>query len=414
MYLASVGPPRTPLRRVPGNVVALGIVSLVTDVSAEMVTAILPLYLVFGLGLNPLQFGLLDGLYAGATAVLRLVGGHVADRWRRLKTVAGVGYALSAISKLGFLAAGSTVPAIGAVLAIDRAGKGIRTAPRDALISLSSDPSTMGRSFGVHRALDTIGAFLGPLVATLVLWASLNDYNSVFVTSFALATCGVILLMTFVRDQSPPPPAFVASAPARSGSAASAVPVLGLLRDPSFRRCCVWAAALGLFTITDSFVYLAVQRRWDIGTSLFPLLPLLPLGTAGTFLLLAVPLGRLGDRIGRWKVFLGGHLALIVALLLVCGPIGAWWLVLALHGVFYAATDGVLPAAVGPLLPENLRASGLAVLQTGQALARMGAAVTVGLLWTLWDLRPALLVFILALLAVTIAAAIFKPLEVRR
>ncbi|WP_432889687.1 MFS transporter [Kribbella sp. CA-245084] len=400
MYLASVGPLRTPLRRVPGNVVALGIVSLVTDVSAEMVTAILPLYLVFGLGLNPLQFGLLDGLYAGATAVLRLVGGHVADRWRRLKTVAGIGYALSAISKLGFLAAGSTVPAIGAVLAIDRAGKGIRTAPRDALISLSGPPETMGRSFGVHRALDTVGAFLGPLVATAVLWASLNDYNSVFVTSFCLAACAVILLTTFVRDRTPPP-----------SPAPTQLPVFGLLRDRDFRRCCFWAAALGLFTITDSFVYLAVQRRWDITTSLFPLLPL---GTAGTFLLLAVPLGRLGDRIGRWKVFLAGHLTLVLALLLICGPTGAWWLVLALHGTFYAATDGVLPAAVGPLLPEHLRASGLAVLQTGQALARMAAAVTVGLLWTLWDLRPAILAITLALLTVTIAAAILKPLEVRR
>ncbi|WP_328997638.1 MFS transporter [Kribbella sp. NBC_00709] len=399
MYLASVGPLRTPLRRVPGNVVALGIVSLVTDVSAEMVTAILPLYLVFGLGLNPLQFGLLDGLYAGATAVLRLAGGHLADRWQRLKTVAGIGYALSAISKLGFLAAGSTVPAIGAVLAIDRAGKGIRTAPRDALISLSSAPETMGRSFGVHRALDTVGAFLGPLVATAVLWASLGDYNSIFVTSFCLAACAVIVLTTFVRDHSPPSPT-----PAQ-------LPVFGLLRDRSFRRCCLWAAALGLFTITDSFVYLAVQRRWDINTNLFPLLPL---GTAGTFLLLAIPLGRLGDRIGRWKIFLGGHLALILALLIICSPTGSWWIVLALHGTFYAATDGVLPAAVGPLVPEHLRASGLAVLQTGQAVARMAAAVTVGLLWTLWDLRPAILAVTLALLAVTIAAAVFKPLEVRR
>ncbi|MEV0793837.1 MFS transporter [Kribbella sp. NPDC050459] len=406
MYLASVGPLRTPLRRVPGNVpgnvLALGVVSLVTDVSAEMVTAILPLYLVFGLGLNPLQFGLLDGLYAGATAVLRLAGGHVADRWRRLKAVAGVGYALSAVAKLGFLAAASSVPAIGAVLAIDRAGKGIRTAPRDALISLSSDPATMGRSFGVHRALDTVGAFLGPLVATLVLWASLNDYNSVFVTSFALAAAAVILLTAFVRDHSPHTP------PARPVGRMQA---LALLRDAAFRRSCIWAAALGLFTITDSFVYLAVQRRWDIDAGLFPLLPL---GTAGTFLLLAIPLGRLGDRIGRWKVFLGGHLALVLALLVVSGPLGSWWLVLALHGAFYAATDGVLPAAVGPLLPEHLRASGLAVLQTGQALARMAAAVTVGLLWTLWDLRPAMLTFTAGLLAVTLAAAVFKPLEVRR
>ncbi|MFF0269759.1 MFS transporter [Kribbella sp. NPDC004536] len=444
MYLASVGPLRTPLRRVPGNVVALGIVSLVTDVSAEMVTAVLPLYLVFGLGLNPLQFGLLDGLYAGATAVLRLVGGHVADRWRRLKTVAGVGYALSAVSKLGFLAAGSTVPAIGAVLALDRAGKGIRTAPRDALISLSTTPESQGHAFGVHRTLDTIGAFLGPLTATLVLYTTLNNYNTIFTTSFALATCGLILLTTFVQDQSPPipsppvagsantppTPTPVVTRPNHNSAAGRPGPglavgrlgdvgkgwvagasVFGLLRDADFRRCCGWAAGLGLFTITDSFVYLAVQRRWDIGTSVFPLLPL---GTAGTFLLLAIPLGRVGDRVGRWKVFLGGHLALIAALLVVRGPLGTWWLVLVLHGVFYAATDGVLPAAVGPLLPENLRASGLAVLQTGQALARMAAAVTVGLLWTLWDLRPAILAFALALLAVTIAAAIFKPLEVRR
>jgi hypothetical protein len=400
MYLASAGPLRTPLRRVPRNVVALGIVSLVTDVSAEMVTAILPLYLVFGLGLNPLQFGLLDGLYAGATAVLRLAGGHVADRWRRLKAVAGVGYALSALAKLGFLAAGSSVPAIGAVLAMDRAGKGIRTAPRDALISLSSDPATLGRSFGVHRTLDTVGAFLGPLAATLVLWASLNDYNSIFTTSFALAATAVILLTTFVQDHTP-----------QTAVRPVGVPVVGLLRDGDFRRCCVWAAALGLFTITDSFVYLAVQRRWDVDAGLFPLLPL---GTAGVFLLLAIPVGRLGDRVGRWKVFLGGHLALVLALVIVAGPVGTWWLVLGLHGTFYAATDGVLPAAVGPLLPEHLRASGLAVLQTGQALARMAAAVTVGLLWTLWDLRPALLAFTLGLLAVTLAAAVFKPLEVRR
>lgn len=413
MYLASsraadqasaalAGKPRW--HRVPPNVLALGVVSLVTDISSEMVTAILPLYLVFGLGLNPLQFGLLDGLYAGATAVLRLVGGHAADRWQRLKAVAGIGYGLSAICKLGLLAAGSSVAAIGAVLALDRAGKGVRTAPRDALISLSSKPETMGRSFGVHRALDTIGAFLGPLVAAGVLWVSLGDYGAVFVTSFCIAGCAVLLLVLLVRDHP------------RTGPS-TAVPLktmVGLLGIRSFRRCCGWAAVLGLVTITDSFVYLALLRRWDVESTLFPLLPL---GTAGTFLLLAVPLGRLADRLGRWKLFLGGHLALVVALLLICGPAGSWWLALAalvLHGVFYAATDGVLPAAAGPMLPEHLRASGLALLQTGQALARMFSAVLVGLLWTLWDIRPALLLTTAALLVVTLAAAIVRPWEVSR
>jgi MFS family permease len=391
-------------RRVPANVVALGVVSLVTDISSEMVTAILPLYLVIGLGLNPLQFGLLDGLYAGATAVLRLVGGHAADRWRRLKAVAGIGYGLSAVCKLGLLAAGSSIAAIGGVLALDRAGKGIRTAPRDALISLSSKPETLGRSFGVHRALDTVGAFLGPLVAAGVLWASLGDFGAVFVSSFCIAGCGVLLLVMLVKDHPRPgPPVAV---PLRG--------MLGLLSIRAFRRCCGWAAALGLVTITDSFVYLALQRRWEVSTTLFPLLPI---GTAGTFLLLAVPLGRLADRVGRWKLFLAGHVALVLALLLLCGPVKSPWLAviaLGLHGAFYAATDGVLPAAAGPLLPEHLRASGLALLQTGQALARMVSAVLVGLAWTLWDLRPALLVTTGALLVVTIAAAVVRPWEEAR
>ncbi|GAB2575532.1 MFS transporter [Kribbella endophytica] len=391
--------------RVPSNVLALGVVSLVTDISAEMVTAILPLYLVLGLGLNPLQFGLLDGLYAGSTALLRLVGGHAADRWQRLKAVAGIGYTLSAICKLGLLAAGSSVAAIGAVLAVDRAGKGIRTAPRDALISLSSPPETLGRSFGVHRALDTVGAFLGPLVAVAVLWASLGSYNAVFVFSFSIAACGVLLLVLLVKDHQP------------RAARPTVVPLrtmIGLLAIPSFRRCCLWAAGLGLVTITDSFVYLALQRRWEIESTWFPLLAL---GTTGTFLLLAVPLGRLADRVGRWKVFLAGHAALVVALLLICGPATSPWIAivaLALHGCFYAATDGVLPATAGPLLPEHLRASGLALLQTGQALARMVSAVLVGLAWTLWDLRPALIATTIALLVVTVAAAAFKPWEVNR
>jgi hypothetical protein len=391
-------------RRVPANVLALGVVSLVTDISSEMVTAILPLYLVIGLGLNPLQFGLLDGLYAGATAVLRLVGGHVADRWRRLKAVAGIGYGLSAVCKLGLLAAGSSVAAIGGVLAIDRAGKGIRTAPRDALISLSTEPSKLGRAFGVHRALDTFGAFLGPLVAAGVLWASLGDFDAVFVGSFCIACCGVLLLVLLVKDHPRPGPA--AAVPLRG--------MLGLLSIKAFRRCCGWAAMLGLVTITDSFVYLALQRRWEVSTTLFPLLPI---GTAGTFLLLAVPLGRLADRVGRWKLFLAGHGCLVLALLLLCGPVKSPLLAvvaLGLHGAFYAATDGVLPAAAGPLLPEHLRASGMALLQTGQALARMVSAVLVGLVWTLWDLRPALLATTAALLVVTIAAAVVRPWEEAR
>jgi len=388
------------LRRVSANVVALGAVSLVTDISSEMVTAVLPLYLVLGLGLNPLQFGLLDGLYAGATAVVRVLGGHLADRWRRLKAVAGFGYGLSAVCKLGLMAAGSSVAAIGVVLAADRTGKGLRTAPRDALISLSSEPATLGRSFGVHRAMDTVGAFLGPLAAMAVLAVSLGSYSSVFFTSFCIAAVAVLLLVLFVRDR----PGAVDRA------AVSPRAAVNLLRHKDFRRVTLWAAALGLVTVGDSFVYLMLQRRWEVAATYFPLLPL---GTAGSYLLLAVPLGKLADRIGRWPVFLGGHAALGAALLALCGP--ASWpvpvLALALHGVFYAATDGVLMAAAGPLVPAGLRATGLAVVQTGQAVARMLSSVLFGLAWTLWDLRPAVLVATGLLTVVVLAAAFARPVR---
>ncbi|MFD2469605.1 MFS transporter [Amycolatopsis silviterrae] len=393
---------KTGLRRVSANVVALGAVSLVTDISSEMVTAVLPLYLVLGLGLNPLQFGLLDGLYAGATAVVRVLGGHLADRWRRLKAVAGFGYGLSAVCKLGLVAAGSSVAAIGVVLAADRTGKGLRTAPRDALISLSSEPDTLGRSFGVHRAMDTVGAFLGPLVAMAVLALSLGSYTSVFFTSFCIAAIAVMLLALFVRDHKQE----IADRAAVSVRAA-----FGLLRERGFRRVAVWAALLGFVTLGDSFVYLVLQRRWDVAATFFPLLPL---GTAGVYLVLAVPLGKLADKIGRWPVFLGGHVALVAALVALCGPVSGFWLAalaLGLHGVFYAATDGVLMAAAGPLVPADLRATGLAVVQTGQAAARMLSSVLFGLAWTLWDLQPAVLVAAGALAVVALGAAFARPVR---
>ncbi|GAA2353986.1 MFS transporter [Nonomuraea africana] len=363
---------------VPANVLALGMVSLVTDVSSEMVTAVLPYYAVLVLGLSPLAYGLLDGLYFGVTAVVRLAAGHAADRWQRRKLVAGLGYALSAVCKLGLMAAGGSVGLLGAVVAADRTGKGLRTAPRDALISLSAAPETQGQAFGVHRAMDTVGAFLGPLAAFAVLGAT-GAYDVVFVVSFAIAVFGVVLLVLYVREQ----PSAVTPVPRvrpRVG--------LALLREPRFRRICLLAAALGLVTVSDPFVYLLLQKGTGIAPEHFPLLPL---GTAAVYLLLAVPVGRLADRWGRIPVFMLGHLALVGVYALLGGG-APYWLVLAMFGLFYAATDGVLMAAAGPLLPAHLRTSGLALLQTGQAVARMLSSIMYGAAWTFFGPVPGLVV----------------------
>lgn len=363
---------------VTGNVVALGLVSLVTDISSEMVTAVMPVYLVAGLGLSILQFGFLDGLYQGVTVFLRLAGGHLADRFSARKNVAATGYGLSAVSKLGFPLIGASVPGIGTLLAVDRAGKGLRTAPRDALISLSSTPEAQGRAFGVHRALDTVGAFTGPLIAFVILSAVATAYDAVFVVSFCVGMVGLLMLLLFVQDRP------TAVGPAKANASASWRAGLGLLRDAPFRRLCGCAALLGLATVSDAFVYLVLQRKLDIAAHWFPLLPL---GTTGTYLLLAIPAGHLADRWGRRRVFVAGHAALGGVYMLLAGPATGVFLLagtLVLHGVFYAMTDGVLMAAAGAGLPAGLRTSGLAVLQTGQAAGRFCSSIAFGAAWTRW------------------------------
>lgn len=388
------------------TVLVLGTVSLITDVSSEMVTAVLPLYLVAGLGLSPLGFGLLDGVYNGFSALVRLAGGHLADRGGgRHKAVAAVGYGLSALCKPALLLVHS-LPLIGAVLAVDRTGKGLRTAPRDALISLTSTPGTRGRAFGVHRAMDTAGALLGPLVAFLILRQAAEGYDAVFTVSFCVAAVGVLVLLLFVpgRLRGGAPVATAAPAPA-DAPAPSLRASVALLRRRDVRRLTVCATLLGLSTVSDSFVYLLLQHRLGVPDRWFALLPL---GTAAAFLLLAMPLGRLADRVGRWRMFLAGHVALLAAygLMLAHGPAYA---VLLLHGAFYAATDGVLMAAASTAVPDELRGAGLALVQTGQATARFVASLAFGAAWTAWGDRTALTAAALALTACAVCAVYLRP-----
>ncbi|WP_327032051.1 MFS transporter [Micromonospora ureilytica] len=389
MYLSTVsrpvadrpgpGPRRRRFAMVSGNVVALGTVSLITDVSAEMVAAVLPLYLVLGLHLSPVAFGVLDGVHTGATALLRVVGGFAADRFRRRKLIAGVGYALSAVAKLGLLLAGRSIPAIGAVIAVDRLGKGVRSAPRDALITLSTPPEALGRAFGVHRAMDSVGAFLGPLAAFAVLLVVGQSYDAVFVSSFCVAALAVVVLVLFVRERPAGEPADGPDDPKVSVREA-----FGLLRGGPARRLVLAATMLGLATIGDGFVYLLLQRRLDLGLRWFPLLAV---GTSLAYLVLAAPLGVLADRIGRLPVVIGGYTALGATYLLLAGPVDGWPLIalaLTLYGAFYAATDGVLIALAGPVLPARLRTTGIALVQTGQALAYLVSSVLFGLAWQAW------------------------------
>ena len=383
---------RTP--RVGRTVVLLGLVSLLTDLSAEMVSTILPLYLVYTLGFTPLQYGVVDGMYQGASALVRLISGFTADRWGRHKEVATVGYGLSAVCKLGLVVVGGAFSAIGAIVLLDRTGKGIRTAPRDAMISLSTSPGSLGTAFGVHRALDTTGAMLGPLVAFGLLAVAPLAFHTVFTVSFCVALVGVALLVLFVDDR-PAAAAATTGDPALRPSLAEAA---RLVRVPGFTPLLVVGSVLGLATLSDGFLYLALEQRVDFQPSVFPLLFV---GTALVYMLLAVPAGRLADRVGRGRVFVCGYAVLALLYGVLLAPATGWWtvpLALALLGVYYAATDGVLMALGSALSPPALRGTSLALLGTVTSIARLLASVIFGALWVTLGMESAILCFAIALL----------------
>jgi len=388
--------------RVPRNVVMLGLVSLLTDVSSEMVATVLPLYLIFSLGASPLVFGAIDGTYRGAAALVQVASGFASDRWRRPKGVAGLGYGLSAIGKVALVTAGNTLGGIGAIIAVDRVGKGIRTAPRDALISLSSAKDRLATSFGVHRAMDSAGAMLGPLLAFGILLVAPARFDAVFVVSTLFAVLGLAVLILNVQGKPDRAP--------RDGAAPKLRAALRLVVEPRFAPLLIAAAGLSVASVSDAMIYVGLQRSIDFDPALFPLLYVM---TAIAFMGLAIPVGQLADRIGKVPVLLAGQALLFVAYgVLMMSSVGYLALAICLLalGGYFAATEGVLTALAGALLPEKLQASGIGLLITVVSLGRLLSSVLFGALWFAVGMQSAVVVFAAALAA---AIAVAAPLLLR-
>jgi MFS family permease len=306
---------------------------------------------------------------------------------------------------VALVAAGNSVGGIGAIVAFDRIGKGIRTAPRDAMIAASTPEPELGAAFGVHRALDTAGAMIGPLLAFALLALVPNGYDSVFAVSLCVAIVGLGVIVLFVPGRGgqlrpdepvPEPPSLRAS--------------LGLLRLGRFRALLIAAVALGLVTLSDAFLYLTLQRRTGIAPSF---VPLLYVAAAVVYMALAVPVGRVADRVGRARVFLVGYvllLAVYVGLVLPSGTVPALPLAVAvvlLVGTYYASTDGVEAAFASSVLPAELRGTGLGLFGTAANAAGFLSSVVFGLVWTRWGVDLAVVVFGGGLaLAIAVAAAV--------
>ena len=361
--------------KVPRNVVMLGMVSMLTDISSEMVATILPLYLVFTLGASPLALGAIDGTYRGAAALVQVASGFVSDRWRKPKEVAGAGYGISAVGKVALVAAGNTIGGIGAIVAFDRIGKGIRTAPRDALISLSSSKAGLATAFGVHRAMDSAGAMLGPLIAFGILLAAPARFDAVFVVSTLFAVLGLAVLVLTVQGKPKRAPREDKPAPSLRAAA-------GLVQRPPLRA----AAGRRRRALADQRLRRddlrrpAAQDRLRAGR-----LPAALRDHRGRLHGPGDP-GRAARRPGRPRAGAARRLrpalhrlrraADELARLRRC-----WSSACVGLGGYFAATEGVLAAIAGAMLPEDLQASGIGMLTTVVSIGNLLSSLVFGALW---------------------------------
>jgi len=377
------------------NLLALGFTSFFSDISSEMVVAIVPLFLTTGLGLGFFGVAAYEAAYQGTNAVFRIWGGSVADKRQSHKKTAATGYSISALTRVGLVISAlvTAVPAVPFLLA-DRIGKGLRTAPRDALISLSTAPNRLAMAFGIHRAMDTAGALLGPLIAFFIFWQADGAFDAIFMISALVAAIGVATIWLFAEEKPQRAPAKHAHDTPRIRDqwrdVVSSKGVLGIAGG---------VAMLGVVTVGDAFIYLLMQRTNNFDARYFPLLFV---GTAIVYLALAMPLGRLADRVGTRAVFLGGNIVMVALYLVLAFSslgLGSALLCLGLLGAYYAATDGVVPAMVSQLVGPQVRASGISFITVIIAVSRMISGVAFATLFASFGRTTAMVVLAIAMSA---------------
>jgi MFS family permease len=362
------------------NIYFLAVVSLLTDVSSEMLNNVLPLFLVNVLGARTVVVGLIDGIAETTASLVKIYSGSLSDRLGRRKPLAVLGYGLSTIAKPILYFASSW----GWVLSVriaDRFGKGIRTAPRDALIADSVGPSRRGRAFGLHRAGDTAGAFLGLAIATLIIWLSQSGgagltrstFQYIVLASIIPAVLAVLILSIFVKDVVSPKP--------NSASQVRTTGWKGL--DYRFRRFLFVVVLFTLGNSSDSFIILRGQER---GLSILQIMGML-LTFNAVYSLLSSPLGTLSDRLGRRNLILVGWFiyGLIYLGLAVSRSGIAIWALFGFYGVFYALTEGSAKALVADLVASEQRGTAYGFYNAAIGLTALPASLIAGILWQgLW------------------------------
>lgn len=349
------------------NVFALGLVSFFNDVASEIVYPLVPIFLTSVLGAPATIVGLVEGIAEATASTLKVISGWLSDRWRKRKPFVLAGYSLSAISKI-VLGLASTWPVVLVGRFIDRFGKGVRTSARDALISESSDSKSRGRAFGFHRALDTMGAVVGPLIAILALHYLEDDLRLIFFLAFIPACIGVLLLLLLVREK-------------KADEGSSPAPRFRWRElDPSFKVFLLIGLIFALGNSSDAFLILRAQ---DLGLSTILVVLAYVLFNL-TYAVFAMPAGIVADRIGPRRVILAGFLLFAVVYLLygLAGSSLYLWFLFPFYGMYMAFTEGVGKAYISNLCSREKAGTVFGLYQTTIGICTFFASLIAGFLWT--------------------------------
>jgi MFS family permease len=367
---------RTEPSPVPGvsrNIFVLGLVSLVADIASEMLYPLIPIFLTVTLGASVALLGVVEGIAEGTASLMRVASGWYSDRLSRRRPLVAAGYGLSAVGKV-LLATAFHWPQVLVARTTDRFGKGVRTAPRDALIADSSLPEVYGRSFGFHRAADTTGAVVGPLVGLVIL--QIVGQNHLRPVLLAATIPGVFSLglLAFVRErrrEPKPQEEKDVTAAAKRIDLSGAGPVFWMFISISL-----------LFALGNSSDTFLILRAKDLGLSLSIVILMYVLYNA-SYSVLSLPAGIVADRVGKRALVTGGFLVygLVYMGFALTNEGSAVWPLFLVYGIYMAFADGQARAMVAELSPEERRGTFLGLYHTGVGVMAVAASVLAGVLW---------------------------------
>lgn len=378
------------LKTLPRNVYALGLVSLLNDTATEIIYPLLPLYLTLVLGASPLALGIIEGAAEALSSFLKLLFGYFSDKFSNRKLPVLAGYCVSALIR-PFLGYAVTWQQVLAMRVGDRFGKGIRSAPRDALIADAVTPEKRGLAFGIHRAADNIGAVFGPLIGFILISLiavnreapTADEYTKIFLWASVPAALSLLVIVFFVRE-------IKSSKEQKESLAPDYADAPKVWHDRNFRR---YLLVIALFTLSNSSDAFLILRARDAGIEALQI-PLVWLFHNLCKVVFSIYGGNLSDKIGRKKLIIAGWLIYAAVYVAFGFAAQAWqiWILFAVYGIYYGLTEGAEKALVADLVPSSMRGTAFGFYHFAIGATVFPASLIFGALWKFYGAPTAFFV----------------------